>query len=224
MSVKIAPSILAADFARLGDEVRSVAEAGADLIHIDVMDGHFVPNITLGTAVVRDLRKETDLPFDCHLMISEPQRYIAGFLDAGANMISIHSEAEPHMHRALRLIQDGGALAGIALNPATACESIADAIDFCDFLLVMSVNPGFGGQKFIPHVVAKIRRLSAMIAERGRSIPIEVDGGIGTATVREVVLAGAEIVVAGTSVFGQQDRRSAIAAIRTAADTKSQSV
>ncbi|HXI12784.1 MAG TPA: ribulose-phosphate 3-epimerase [Thermoanaerobaculia bacterium] len=221
MSVKVAPSILAADFSRLGEEVRSVADAGADLIHIDVMDGHFVPNITLGSAIVRDLRKETDLPFDCHLMISEPQRYIQDFINAGANMISIHTEAEPHLHRALRLIRDGGALAGIALNPATACEAVADAIDFCDFLLVMSVNPGFGGQKFIPPMVAKIRRLSAMIAERGRPIPIEVDGGIGAATVRDVVLAGAGIVVAGTSVFGNSDRRSAIESIRTAADSHS---
>lgn len=220
MTIKIAPSILAADFSRLGEEVRSVTEGGADLIHIDVMDGHFVPNLTLGPALVRDLRKATDLPFDCHLMITEPQRYIDLFLKAGANMISIHVEAERHLHRALMSIREGGAMAGLAINPGTSCEQVADALPFCDYLLVMSVNPGFGGQKFIEDVVPKIRRLSSMISQSGKKVAIEVDGGVDTVTARRVVAAGAEILVAGTAVFGHQDRGKAIEAIRLSATTE----
>lgn len=217
MNIRIAPSILSADFSKLGQEVRSVAEAGADLIHIDIMDGHFVPNITMGAAIVRDLRKETTIPFDCHLMIEEPQRYIGEFLAAGANMISVHAEADRHLHRALKLIQDGGAMAGVAVNPATSAEAVGEALDYCDYVLVMSVNPGFGGQKFIAPVVAKIRRLAQMIRERGRAVPIEVDGGVDLSTAAGVALAGAEILVAGTAVFGKTDRRAAIEQIRSVA-------
>jgi len=217
MKIRIAPSILSADFSKLGQEVRAVAEGGADLIHIDIMDGHFVPNITMGALIVRDLRKETTIPFDCHLMIEEPQRYIGEFLAAGANMISVHAEADRHLHRALKLIQDGGAMAGVAMNPATSAEAVSDALDYCDYVLVMSVNPGFGGQKFIAPVVPKIRRLAQMIRERGRRIPIEVDGGVDLSTAASVALAGAEILVAGTAVFGKSDRRAAIEQIRSVA-------
>ena len=218
MTVKIAPSLLSADFTRLADEVRSIDDAndGADLLHLDVMDGHFVPNLTIGPMLVKALREVTDLPFDCHLMIEEPQRYIPAFLDAGANMISVHVEAEPHLQRALQLIRDGGAKAGIAINPATAAESLSTAIEFCDFVLVMSVNPGFGGQRFIEQVVPKIRQVSRVIRERGLAVEIEVDGGIDAKTAPKVVDAGASILVAGSAVYGQTDRRAAMRAIRNA--------
>ena len=213
---KFAPSILSADFARLADAVAAVERAGADWVHVDVMDGHFVPNITLGPMIVKACRAVSKLPFDCHLMIEQPQRYIERFLEAGANMISVHFEAEPHLQRALQLIRDGGAKAGIAINPATPAESLSAAIEFCDYVLVMSVNPGFGGQKFIEPVVPKIRHISRMIRERGLSVPIEVDGGVDATTARRVVDAGATILVAGSAVFGQQDRGRAIESIRNA--------
>ena len=215
--VRIAPSILSADFARLSDELQDVERAGAELAHLDVMDGHFVPNITFGPALVKSVRAVTGLKLDCHLMISEPQRYIPQFLDAGADMISIHIETEPHLQRALSLIRSGGALAGIAINPATSAETLADALDFCDYILVMSVNPGFGGQKFIRPAVPKIRRISGMIRERGLRIPIEVDGGVDPTTAGEVVGAGATILVAGSAIFGQTDRVEAIRTLRVAA-------
>jgi ribulose-phosphate 3-epimerase len=213
--IQIAPSLLSADFARLADEIATI-EKSADLLHVDVMDGHFVPNITLGPMIVKACRAVSKLPFDCHLMIQEPQRYIERFLEAGANMISIHVEAEPHLQRALQLIRDGGARAGIALNPATPAESLSTAIDFCDYVLVMTVNPGFGGQKFIEPVVPKIRHISRLIRERGLNVPIEVDGGIDVTTAARVVDAGASILVAGSAIFGKQDRPAAMEAIRNA--------
>src|SRR5512140_849394 len=165
MTIKLAPSLLSADFSRLGEELRSI-EDGADLLHLDVMDGHFVPNITIGPGIVKACRAHTRLPFDCHLMISNPQQYIPAFLEAGANMISVHFEAEAHLQRALQMIRDGGARAGIALNPATPAVALATAIEFCDYVLVMTVNPGFGGQKVIEPVVPKIRQIAGMIRDR----------------------------------------------------------
>lgn len=213
--IKIAPSLLSADFSRLADELRAVEE-NADLLHLDVMDGHFVPNLTIGPAVVKACRAVSRLPFDCHLMIEQPQRMIGAFLDAGANMISVHIEAEPHLQRALQMIRDGGAKAGIAINPATSAESLANALEFCDYVLVMTVNPGFGGQRFIEPVVPKIRHISQWIQERGLAVEIEVDGGIDAQTAPAVVAAGATILVAGSAVFGRADRVAAMEAIRTA--------
>lgn len=213
--IKIAPSLLSADFSKLADEIASV-EKGADLLHLDVMDGHFVPNITIGPGIVKACRAHSKLPFDCHLMISEPQLFIERFLEAGANMISVHIEAEPHLQRALQLIRDGGARAGIAINPATPAESLTTAIEFCDFVLAMSVNPGFGGQRFIEPVVPKIRHIAQMIRERGLPVEIEVDGGIDAKTGPLVVGAGASILVAGSAVFGRQDRAAAMESIRGA--------
>ena len=216
--IRIAPSLLSADFSRLEQELATVESA--DLLHLDVMDGHFVPNITIGPPIVKALRGRTRLPFDCHLMISEPQKYIDRFLDAGADMISIHVEAEPHLQRALQMIRDGGAKAGIAINPATSVEMLSTAIEFCDYVLVMTVNPGFGGQKFIEPVVPKIRHISRLIRERGLSVEIEVDGGIDAKTAPVVVTAGASILVAGSAVFGQADRPAAMDSIRSAVSTQ----
>ncbi len=216
--IRIAPSLLAADFSKLASELETIA--GADLLHLDVMDGHFVPNITIGPGLIKSLRPHTALPFDCHLMISDPQKYIGAFLDAGANMISVHVEAEPHLQRALQMIRDGGAKAGIAVNPATSAESLSTAIEYCDFVLVMTVNPGFGGQRFIEPVVPKIRHISRLIRERGLDVEIEVDGGIDTRTAPIVVAAGASILVAGSAVFGKEDRTAAMDAIRSAVHTQ----
>lgn len=217
MSIKIAPSILAANFAHLGEAVRSLGISNADLVHIDVMDGHFVPNLTFGHGMVKALRAESTLPFDCHLMIDQPQRWIGEYLAAGADMISVHVEAEPHLQRALAMIRAGGARAGVAVNPATAVESIADALDHCDYVVMMSVNPGFGGQKFIGEVVPRIRRVVEMIRARRLSVVIEVDGGVTEQNIAEVVRAGATLIVAGTAVFGQGDPASAIRNLRAAA-------
>jgi ribulose-phosphate 3-epimerase len=217
-TIKIAPSLLSADFSRLAAEIATI-EKGADILHLDVMDGHFVPNITIGPQIVKACRGVSKLKFDCHLMIEEPQRYIDRFLEAGADMISVHSETEPHLQRALQMIRDGGAKAGIAINPATPAESLSTSIEFCDFVLAMSVNPGFGGQRFIEPVVAKIRHIAQMIRERGVAVEIEVDGGIDSKTAPLVVAAGATILVAGSAVFGQQDRTAAMEAIRSAVTT-----
>lgn len=217
MNVRLAPSLLSADFARLSEAIEMIEQGGAEVVHLDVMDGHFVPNITIGPPVVKALRKETNLPFDCHLMIEEPQRFIPDFLEAGANMISVHLEADQHLHRALAMIRDGGAMAGIAINPATAVESLDQAIEYCDYVLVMSVNPGFGGQKFIRGAVEKIRRVSEMIRSRGLNVTIEVDGGIDDTTASTVVAAGARLLVAGSAIFGRPDPVEAMRTLRTSA-------
>lgn len=215
MTIELAPSLLSADFSKLADEIASI-EQGADVLHLDVMDGHFVPNLTIGPAIVKACRAVSKLTFDCHLMVSQPQNYIERFVDAGADMISIHYEAEAHLQRGLQLIRDGGAKAGIAINPATPAEALSTAIEFCDFVLVMTVNPGFGGQKFIEPVVPKIRHISQMVRERGLPVEIEVDGGIDEKTAPLVVAAGARILVAGSAIFGKPDRNAAMEAIRTA--------
>ena len=206
--IELAPSILSADFARLADQARAAAEGGATLLHVDVMDGHFVPNITIGPPVVASLRKATDLPLDVHLMIEKPDQFIPAFVDAGADWISVHQEACVHLHRSLELIRSLGARVGVVINPATPVETLSEVLDLVDFVLVMSVNPGFGGQKFIPSSVAKIERLAALRAKIGRGFRIEVDGGIGLNTVASVVRAGAEVLVAGNAVFGAGDPKS----------------
>lgn len=215
MNLRIAPSLLSADFSKLAEEIATI-EQTADLLHLDVMDGHFVPNLTIGPAIVKACRAHSRLLFDCHLMIEEPQRYIDAFLEAGAGMISVHVEAERHLQRALQQIRQGGGKAGVAINPATPAESLSTAIEFCDFVLVMTVNPGFGGQKFLEPVVGKIRTIAEMIAARGLGVEIEVDGGVDVRTAPRVCEAGASILVAGSAVFGQSDRPAAIAAIRSA--------
>ena len=203
--IELAPSILSSDFAHLAEQVRAAAEGGASVIHVDVMDGHFVPNITIGPPVVRSLRKTTDLPLDCHLMIENPDQYIPDFADAGANWISVHQEACRHLNRTLHLIRSHGMLAGAVINPATPVETLSEVLDIIDYVLVMSVNPGFGGQKFIPGAVHKIRKLAELREQRRLNYRIEVDGGIALDTVGEVVRAGAEILVAGNAVFGKGD-------------------
>ncbi|HKN35881.1 MAG TPA: ribulose-phosphate 3-epimerase [Terriglobales bacterium] len=203
--IELAPSILAADFARLGEQVRAAAEGGGSVIHVDVMDGHFVPNLTVGPPLVKSLRKVTDLPLDCHLMIEDPDRYIPEFADAGADWISVHQEVCRHLNRTLHLIRDHGLLAGVVINPATPAETLSEVLDIVDYVLVMSVNPGFGAQKFIPGALHKIRRLAEFRTNRGLNYRIEVDGGIALDTVADVVRSGAELLVAGNAVFGQGD-------------------
>ena len=200
--VEIAPSILSADFARLGEEIQAAERGGAGLIHVNVMDGHFVPNITIGPMVVKAARRATDLPLDCHLMITDPDLYIDDFARAGASMISVHVEAVTHLHRTLTAIRDLGCRPGVVLNPATPLHSIEEALAFVDYVLVMSVNPGFGGQSFIASALDKISRLRGMIDSRGLNVHIEVDGGIGLENVADVVRRGAEWIVAGSAVFG----------------------
>ena len=203
--IELAPSILSADFARLAEQVRAASEGGGTVIHVDVMDGHFVPNLTVGPPLVKSLRKATDLPLDCHLMIENPDQFIPEFVEAGADWISVHQEVCRHLNRTLHLIQSHDVLAGVVINPATPVETLSEVLEIVDYVLVMSVNPGFGGQKFIPETVRKIRRLAGLREQRGLNYRIEVDGGIGLETVAEVVRAGAEILVAGNAVFGQGD-------------------
>ncbi len=203
--IELAPSILAADFARLGEQVRAAGEGGASVIHVDVMDGHFVPNLTLGPPLVKSLRKVTKLPLDCHLMIENADDFIPAFAEAGADWISVHQEACRHLNRTLNLIKRHGCRAGVVINPATPVDMLAEVFDIVDYVLVMSVNPGFGGQKFIPGSLHKMRRLAEIRSQRGLNYRIEVDGGVGHDTIGEVVRAGGEILVAGNAVFGSGD-------------------
>ena len=200
--LEIAPSILSADFTRLGEEIHALEAGGATVLHVDVMDGRFVPNITIGLPVVKSIRKMTKLTIDCHLMIVEPNRYAVEFVKAGANMVSVHVEADPHLHRTLTAIQEAGGKAGIAINPATPLSSLEEALPFADFILLMSVNPGFGGQKYISTATDKLRRLRQIINERGLQTRIEIDGGIDAENIGDIVKAGAEIIVSGTGIFG----------------------
>jgi ribulose-phosphate 3-epimerase len=212
--IKIAPSILSADFARLGEEVQAVDRAGADYIHVDVMDGHFVPNITIGPLVVSALRKITEKPLDVHLMIEHPDRYIPAFAKAGADIITVHQEAVVHLHRTVQLIKDLGKKAGISLNPATPVETLDVILDDLDLVLVMSVNPGFGGQEFIPWSLDKIQSLRRSLYQRGLNTELEVDGGIKLANIHDVVAAGADVLVAGSAVFNTADYAATIQALR----------
>jgi ribulose-phosphate 3-epimerase len=208
--VEIAPSILSADFTRLGEQIAAVEGAGASYIHVDVMDGHFVPNLTVGPFIVRAVRRATALPIDAHLMIERPEEFIAEFAHAGANMISIHPEATYHAHRALSQIRQAGCQAGLVLNPGTPLAYVEELMDEIDYVLLMSVNPGFGGQQFIPSSLDKLRRLRTLIRSRGGRARIEIDGGVGPENAAEVVDAGAEILVAGSAVFGASDSAEAV--------------
>ena len=210
----IAPSILSADFSRLGEEVKAVADAGADVIHVDVMDGHFVPNITIGPLVVEAVRKITDRPLDVHLMIADADRYIDDFAKAGADWITVHVEACPHLHRTIQCIKGHGKKAGAVLNPATPLETLDYILDDLDLVMLMSVNPGFGGQSFIESSIGKVRRLKQIIDQRGLKTGIEVDGGISPATIGRVAQAGANIFVAGSAIFGKSDYRAVIAEMK----------
>jgi len=212
--IEIAPSILSADFARLGEDIKAAERGGAGLIHMDVMDGHFVPNITIGPLVVRAARRVTDLPLDCHLMITDPDRYIDEFASAGANLISVHAEAVAHLHRTLSAIRELGCRPGVVLNPATPLVMIEEALPYVDYVLIMSVNPGFGGQSFISTSLDKLSRLRGMINSRGLNVQIEVDGGVDLNNVAEIVRHGADWIVAGSAVFGKGDAEQATRALR----------
>ena len=214
--VEIAPSILSADFTRLGEEIAAIERGGAGVVHVDVMDGHFVPNITIGLPVVRAVKRATQLPIDTHLMITEPGRYAEQFVEAGASMVSVHVEIDPHLHRKLAAIRKKGALAGVAINPATPLVALEEALAFADYILLMSVNPGFGGQKFIPTSLDKVRRLRQMIDNRGLGTRIEIDGGIDRHNIAEIAAAGAEIIVAGSAVFNESDPAQAVRELREA--------
>jgi len=215
--VEIAPSILSADFTRLGEEIAAVKRGGATVLHVDVMDGHFVPNITVGLPVVKSIRQATELPIDTHLMITEPGIYAEQFVDAGASMVSVHVETDPHLHRTLMCIRKKGALAGVAINPATPLVALEEALPFADYILIMSVNPGFGGQTFIQTALDKVRRLRRMIDERGLKTRIEIDGGIDRHNIAEIAAAGAEIIVSGSAIFNESDPAQAVRNLREAA-------
>jgi ribulose-phosphate 3-epimerase len=216
--VRVAPSLLAADFARLGEETRAIAAAGADWLHLDIMDGHFVPNISFGPVVVKALRKHASIPFDVHLMIAPADPYLQAFAEAGADLISVHPEAGPHLHRTLQTIRGLGKQAGVVLNPATPISAIENVLELCDLVLVMSVNPGFGGQSFLEGQLAKIAILRQMIdahvAQGGQAIALQVDGGVTARTAPRCIEAGADVLVAGTAVFGAPDHAAAISAIK----------
>ncbi len=212
--VRVAPSILSADFGRLGEEVRAIEVAGADLVHVDVMDGRFVPNITIGPLVVEAVKRSTTLPLDVHLMIVEPEKYIDDFAKAGASVITVHQEACPHLHRTLQQIRNAGAKPGVVLNPSTPLVTLEEVLGEVSQVLLMSVNPGFGGQAFIPSTIDKVRRLRAMLDARKLNVDIEVDGGINPHTAKDVVAAGATVLVAGNAVFKSKDYRAAIDALR----------
>ena len=212
--IRIAPSILSADFGRLAEEVRAAEAAGADLIHVDVMDGRFVPNITIGPLVVEAVRKVTKLPIDAHLMIVEPGRYVGAFAKAGADLVSVHAEVSPHLHRTLQAIRAAGAKPAVALNPSTPLSAVEWVLGDCEMVLVMTVNPGFGGQRYIDACTEKVRQLRAMADARGQDLDIEVDGGIKPETVAASAAAGANVFVAGTAVFGAKDYADAIRGIR----------
>ncbi len=219
--IELAPSILSADFAHLADQVEQAVAGGGSVIHVDIMDGHFVPNLTIGPPVVKSLRRATRLPLDCHLMIENPDQFIADFADAGADWISVHQEACCHLNRTLHLIKNHNCVAGVVINPATPVESLSEVLDIVDYVLVMSVNPGFGGQKFIPAALHKLRQLAEMRSHRGYKFRLEVDGGIGMDTVADVVRAGAEILVAGNAVFGKGDPKANASALLDAAKSAS---
>ncbi len=215
--IRIAPSILAADFSRLGDELASIEQGGADWVHVDVMDGHFVPNITIGPFIVEAVKKSTTLPLDVHLMIEQPERYVDDFVKSGANTVGIHVETCPHLHRSVAQIREAGARACVVLNPSTPASAVEPVLGDIDQVLVMTVNPGFGGQKFIESQLTKIEQLRRWIDERELPVALEVDGGIGIETIGRAARAGADVFVAGTAVFGAPDRAAAIDALRRAA-------
>ena len=217
MSIKIAPSILSADFAALGQAVAAVEQGGADLIHVDVMDGHFVPNITVGPAVVRAVKRIARVPLDVHLMIEDPDRYIPAFAEAGASMLSVHVEVLPHLHRTIGLIKGLGVRAGVVLNPSTPVGALQEVAGDVDHVLIMSVNPGFGGQAFIPHSDAKVRAVRALLDRVGSRAPVEIDGGIDADNVGQVVIAGADIIVAGSAIFNSPDAAWATMNLKAAA-------
>ena len=216
--IRIAPSILSADFAALGDAIRAAERGGADLIHVDVMDGHFVPNITVGPPVVRALKRIATVPLDVHLMIMDPDRYIGAFAEAGASMISVHVEVLPHLHRTIALIRSLGVKAGVALNPSTPPGAIIEIAGDVDYVLVMSVNPGFGGQTFIPRSESKVRAVRTLLDQAGSRAPVEVDGGVDETNAARLVSAGASILVAGNAIFGAGDPAAATRALREAAE------
>jgi ribulose-phosphate 3-epimerase len=218
MRIRLAPSILSADFAQLGHEIAAAERGGADLIHVDVMDGHFVPNITIGPPVVRAIKRVASVPLDVHLMIEDPDLYIDEFVDAGADMLSVHVEVLPHLHRTIAAIKSRGAKAGVVLNPSTPVGTIEEVAADVDFVLVMSVNPGFGGQTFIPRSVDKIRAVRRLLDAAGSSVPIEIDGGIDLQTVGAVVEAGAELLVAGHAIFGGGQPEASARALKDAAN------
>jgi ribulose-phosphate 3-epimerase len=219
-TARIAPSILSADFARLGEEVAAVTRAGADWIHVDVMDGHFVPNLTIGPVVVEAVRRSTSLPLDVHLMIADPDRYLDAFVEAGAAIVTVHAEACRHLHRTLTRIRQLGAKAGVSLNPATPVETIKDLAGEFDLLLIMSVNPGFGGQHFITHSLQKIRQARTLLASAGVAADVEVDGGVDTTNAAALVESGATVLVAGVSIFGTPDPAEATRRLRAAAGAR----